>query len=164
MIPQEYSRWLKSIPQREIGFGYGGLNLFSLEEIDGEQVGYSRSSEGESFCDGALGSWQTQWIVIGVDTLSGDPIILDTSNPKLPALTASHGEDAWEPHVISSSLVAFATAAETIRRLSAGRENPVELEQNPLTAGERDQALESIQAANGDDFDIKFWAQMLESE
>ncbi|HET9364753.1 MAG TPA: hypothetical protein VFP71_07120 [Candidatus Angelobacter sp.] len=164
MIPREYSNWIESFSHREISFGYGGLKLFAPEEIEEGQVGYSRSAEGASFCDGMPGSWKSEWIVIGFDTLVGDPIILDTSNSALPVMTAAQGEESWEPDLISASLSAFDAAIKTIRRLSAGRENPVELEQNPLTAGERDQALESIQAANGDDFDIEFWALMLESE
>jgi hypothetical protein len=164
MIPHEHRRWIESFPYREISFGYGGMNLFSVDEIDEGQIGYSQSAEGASFCDGTPGSWQPEWTVIGGDTIVGDPIILDTSNPKLPVLTAMHGEGAWEPCLISSSLSAFALALETIHRLSAGRENPVELEQHRLSAAEKKQALETIKHANGDEATLEFWERLLESE
>lgn len=164
MIPEEYSRWIESFPHREISFGYGGMKLFSLEEIDEGQVGYSHSAEGESFCDGRQGSWNPTWIVIGYDTFLDNPFILDTSNSMLPVMTAMHGEGAWNPNLISASLAAFALAVETVRQLSVGREYPVALEQNPLTVEERDQALKTIQQANGNEIDIEFWALMLGTE
>ena len=163
MIPREYSHWIESFSHREISFGYGGLKLFAPEEIEEGQVGYSRSAEGASFCDGMHGSWKSEWIVIGFDTLVGDPIILDTSNSALPVMTAAQGEESWEPDLISASLSAFDETVKMIQLLSVGRGNPVELEKNPLPDQERTRALEAIQALNGDEAGLEFWKLILEA-
>lgn len=165
-IPEEYNRCFESLPFHEISFGYAGLKLFSAAEMDEGQVGYSRSEGGESFCDGGDGgdgSWKAEWIVIGYDTLGGDPLILDTSRPNFPVMTAMHGEGRWDPRVIALSLEAFAFGLKTVHRLSAGREDPVQLEQNPLSAEEREQALQAIQGNNNGEIDLEFWSLILES-
>jgi hypothetical protein len=163
-IPQEYVSWCESLVRREVTLGYGGLNIFSPAEVEIGQIDYSQSPGGGSLCDGSPGAWEPGWIVIGCDTLLGDPIILDASNRLLPVMTAAHGEEGWEPQVISTSLKAFAVALETIQHLSVGRENPVELEQNPLGSEEKEQALERIQSANKGEIGIEFWSQIFEAE
>ena len=163
MVPREYSHWIESFSHREINFGYGGLKLFAPEEIEEGQVGYSRSAEGASFCDGMPGSWKSEWIVIGLDTLVGDPIILDTSSSVLPVMTAAQGEESWDPDLISASLSAFDKAMKMIQRLSVGRENPVELEKNPLPDEGKARALEAIRALNGNEAGLEFWKLMLEA-
>src|ERR1041385_6324606 len=106
--PPEYVPWLESLGFNEISFGYGGLKLFLPGELDDGQVGYSRSREGDSLCDGAAGSWKPEWTAIGYETLMGNPIILDMSGSSLRVATAMHGEGAWEPDPIATSLRAFA--------------------------------------------------------
>ena len=61
-LPPEYTRWLNALGFDEISFGCGGVKLFSVDEMDEAQVGYSRSAEGKSFCDGKPGSWRPEWI------------------------------------------------------------------------------------------------------
>ena len=106
-LPPDYVRWLHELGFDEISFGCGGIKLFTAEEIDEAQVGYSRSIDGKSFCDGKRGSWRPEWITIGYDTALGDPIILDTSTPQLRVMTAMHGEGSWDPKVIADSLPRF---------------------------------------------------------
>src|SRR5215467_366979 len=101
-IPPNYPQWLESLGFSEVCFGYTGLKLFSLDELEGSQIGYSISAEGNSFCDGLPGAWKSEWIAIGRDTLCGDPIILNTARPELPVMTAIHGEGSWDPSPIAS--------------------------------------------------------------
>jgi hypothetical protein len=161
-IPPQYGPWFRALGFAEVSFGCGGLKLFAPEELEEGQVGYSRSQEGKSFCDGAPGSWKPEWIVIGYDTGLGDPIILDTSAPELPVMTAMHGEGSWEPQVIARSLEDFAAALRAFRQVAAGREYPVALEQNPLSPEERENALQQIRGAEGDEIDMDFWEALLE--
>jgi hypothetical protein len=159
----EYAGWFRSLGFDEINFGYAGLKLTSPDDIDSAQIGYSRSPQGVSLCAEDSGAWKASWTVIGTEVLAGDPIFLDDSDPSLRVMTAMHGEEFWEPRIIASSLPSFAVALKTIRQLSAGRENPVELEQNPLSAGEREEAMQTIATANSGEIDLEFWSSILES-
>jgi hypothetical protein len=163
-VPPEYVSWLAQLGFREIRFGYGGIELFSPEVLDAAQIGYSRSAEGESFCDGKPGSWRPEWLAIGQDTLLGDPIILDTSIRELPVMTAIHGEGSWDPKVIAETLRGFGEALREIKRASGGREHPVALEQNPPPEDERRLVLARIRNAIGPRAEIEFWRGMLEEE
>jgi hypothetical protein len=163
-IPDEYASWFRSLGFDEINFGYAGLKLTSPDEIDNAQIGYSRSPEGMSLCGAEdSGAWKASWTVIGTEVLAGDPIFLDDSGPSLRVMTAMHGEEFWEPRIIASSLPSFAVALKTVRQLSAGRENPVELEQNPLSSDEREEAMQTIATANSEEIDLEFWSSILES-
>jgi hypothetical protein len=161
-VPPQYAPWLASLGFHEIRFDTGGLKLFTPEELEERQVGYSRSREGKSFCDGRPGSWQPEWLAIGYETGLGDPIFLDTSVPALPVLTAMHGAGSWEPETISLSLQDFATALRAFQEVSVGRESPVALERNPLSPEERESALQRIAGAHGDEIGMAFWEALLE--
>jgi hypothetical protein len=160
-MPPKYAAWLQALGFTEISFGYAGIKLLLPEEFDDGQTGYSISAEGQSFCDGKEGSWRAEWLVIGYDTSLGDPIILDTSNSTI--MSAMHGEGAWEPFPIASSLQAFAFALNAIKNVSPGRENPVPLESNPLPEIERKKIVQSISNANGEEINLEFWELMLAS-
>jgi hypothetical protein len=160
-IPSQYGPWLQALGFHEISFGCGGLRFFSLEEIDQAQVGCSRSPQGVSFCDGEPGSWKPEWIAIGYETGLGDVIILDTSRPGFPVMTAMLGEGSWNPDDIAGSLADLAVALRAFKEVSAGREDLVALEQNPLSSEERDRATQLIRGAVGDDACI-FWETLLE--
>lgn len=163
-IPKIYSDWFKSLAFQEVSFGYGGLKLFSPDEIDQKQVGYSRAPHGESLCDGAAGSWNAKWIVIGNDTLSGDPLILDTGTPSFAVMTDMPGEGFWNPRPVATSLDAFAFALKTVQKLSVGRETPDQLEENPLSAEESEKSLQAIKSKNAGEIDLEFWSLIIESE
>jgi hypothetical protein len=161
MIPPQYAHWLETLGFDEISFNVAGIKLFQFEELDEVQIGYARSEEGKSFCNGAAGSWKSDWLVIGNETGLGDPIFIDTSIPDLPVLTAMHGEGSWEPTTIAVSLEHFAVALRTFQEISIGRERPVALEQNPLSARERHDALQRIAGGRGYQIDMDFWEAML---
>src|SRR5436853_4533148 len=117
-IPPEYSAWREALGFDEISFGWSGVRLFPLAELDEGQIGYSRSQDGQSFCDGVEGSWKPERIVIAYDTGLGDPITLDTSSPTLRVMTAMHGEGKWEPHPIARSLNVFAATLRALKEIS----------------------------------------------
>jgi len=107
--------------------------------------------------------WNANWVVIGNQALTGDPVIMDTGNPKFPIMTDMHGEGSWNPRLIATSLDVFGFALKAIQKLSVGRENPVALEQNPLPKEARDQVLEAIQRENSLEIDMEFWSLLLEA-
>ncbi|HET7871377.1 MAG TPA: hypothetical protein VFL42_02625 [Terriglobales bacterium] len=163
-VPPEYVSWIAKLGFREISFGSGGIKLYTPEELDDAQIGYSRSAEGKSFCDGTTGSWNAEWIAIAYDTGLGDLIILDTSISELPVMTALHGEGSWDAKIIAGSLAGFGEALREVQRASVGRESPVALEQNPLPEDQRRDILARIRIAIGQRADIDFWGGLLETE
>jgi hypothetical protein len=160
-VPREYAAWFESLGFPEVSFGYSCLKLLSPEKLEEGQTGYSKSPEGDSLCDGAPGSWKPEWTVIGYDTLVGNPVILNTSS--LQVMTAMHGEETWEPYPIATSLPAFAAALYAVKQVSAGRESPVALEQNPIPPEERARVLQLIRNASDGEIDVEFWELILES-
>lgn len=162
-VPIEYAFWVSSLGFTELSFGYTGLKIFTPAELDERQVGYATSADGESLCDGNPGSWRPEWVVIGNDTLVGDPIILDTTAPDLQVKTAIHGESSWEPYPIADSLQGFGEALQAIKKASVGRESPSALENNPISEEERQGVLEVIRMANGNNINMEFWELVLEN-
>jgi len=161
-VPPEYAAWINSLGFTELSLGYSGLKIFAVDELYANQIGYSRSVHGKSLCDGQPGSWQPEWIVIGYETAEGDPIILDTSAADLQIKTALHGEGSWDPFPIARSLSTFGEALKAIKAAAVGREDPVSLDDNPLSEEEGEAILESIRKANGDEINMEFWGLLLE--
>lgn len=132
---------------KSFDLGSGGITFVNPDELQEAQRGYEDLPRG--------------LIVIGHDSALGDPIGLDTRNPSLPAWTDMHGQGEWNPVQIADSLQGLIDAIAIMTRLSAGRENPVALESNPLPSQQRDAALTAIRKGNPQS-DMDFWATMLE--
>ncbi len=79
----------------EIG-NYISIEIASFEELDKAQIGYSIASSGSSLISEEDGAWQEEWMVIGHETVCGDPIILDLSEEEYPISTLFHGMGSWE--------------------------------------------------------------------
>ena len=86
-------------------------------------------------------NWKESWFVIGYEDLCGDPIFVDLAKPEFPVFTAAHREGDWSPEMIASSFQGLIEALQEVNRLSEGRENPVKLERNPISAVERERVL-----------------------
>jgi hypothetical protein len=148
-----------------VSLGYNGIELFPFESIEAGQVGYSVDPTGRLLCDGSAGAWKQHWLVIGTESLCGDPVILDTLDPDLRVLAAIHGQGKWEPTTVATSLDGFWEVFRELKTLSVGRENPVVLEDNPIGAEERSKFLGRVAEINGTDEDVtQFWTSMLENE
>jgi hypothetical protein len=163
IMPNAYRQFRDEVPFDEINFGFSGIELFPLEAIESEQVGYSIDPTGKSLCTGEPGSWESAWIVIGRDSCLGDPIILDSASPGYTVLTSAHGEGEWDLSPISVSLSAFQVSLQVVAQIASGRESPMALENNPLPDELRDAALSSISAVNPG-IDLYFWELFLENE
>lgn len=158
----KFDRALISIPFGEVNFGSGGLRVYRRDEVEAGQVGYGVAPDGSSLCSGEVGAWRPEWIVVGYDTASGDPLIMDTSDPALPILRDLNGRGKWDPEKISLSLDAFLAAYELLGRLAKGRATPVELETNPLSQGERAGFLAHISDLNNGQAGRDFWEALIE--
>ncbi|MED1599262.1 hypothetical protein MHH71_29195 [Bacillus sp. FSL H8-0534] len=83
------------------------IHLFSREEFEEGQLGYSVDEEDNSLTGDSEGDWKETWYVIGYDENLGDPIFVDIEDKNYPVMTAMHGEGDWEPEVMFSSLNEF---------------------------------------------------------
>lgn len=164
MITQilRFSSARNSISAREINFGSGGIHLYMPDEIENGQVGYSVAADGSSLVTGGTGAWQQGWIVIGYDTGTGDPLIMDTNDPTLPVLRDFNGQGRWSPVRIANSLDAFLSAVKEFSRLAEGRSTPVELETNPLRQDQIDRFLARISDLDSSEGSLEFWKALLE--
>ena len=143
-------------PIARVSLGYTTVVIFSESELDEAQVGYSVSDSGETFTGEKKGDWKKSWLVIGSEDLSGDSIFVDLNVPELPVFTAAHGGGQWTPVMISGSFEGFVKALEEIERVSDGRQNPVQLQSNPLLDGERERILRRIAEFNPN-ASLEFW-------
>jgi hypothetical protein len=144
----------------EISFGFTEFNLFSPEDLEDEQVGYSRRPDGSSLVTGEPGRWREEWLVIG-DNQLGDPIFVDRSSSQLTVLTAGHGMGRWDAFIIADSLRNFSAILDRLRTMAVGREDPVALENNPVSEDEQNGFLKFVES-NNPRSEISFWEVLFE--
>lgn len=153
---------LRDIFPKLVSLGYSTIHIYGPTQIEGAQLGYAYDLEGNSLAGQAKGDWQTTWIVIGHEDLCGDPIFVDRQADRLAVYTAIHGTGSWEPVMIATSLESFEEALKIIEKLARGRETPVNLEHNPISPEEREEALSSIRQITQVS-EIEFWELLLET-
>lgn len=81
--------------------------IFSRDEFEEGQLGYSVGLENESLIGNEKGDWKESWFVIGYEELMGDPFFVDVKDVNFPVYTAEHGMGEWEPLLYSNSLEEF---------------------------------------------------------
>ncbi len=153
---------LGGLPTREVSFGCGGLELFELSTLADNQIGFAVSTNGTSLCGDLDGDWRSDWIVVGRDTGTGDPIILDADDDRLQVMTDIIGQGSWKPKVIATSVESFAECFKEFARIAIDRDNPGKREENPLTESERASYLARIAGFNGTSDTPVFWDALLE--
>ena len=163
MISDGYKELLSILAIPTVSLGYFTVHIYDVDELEEAQIGYSVDPLGTSLIDENPGSWQRTWVVIGYEDGSGDPIFTDSEADGFPVYTAMQGTGVWEPSLIATGLRNFATAMREIARIAEGRENPVQLEANPIESDERAKVLERIQGENTG-IDTSFWETWLTPE
>ncbi|WP_444884127.1 hypothetical protein [Microbulbifer sp. PSTR4-B] len=107
-----------NLSSEEISFGLVHLALFSNEQAEERQVGFSIDREGNPLFGFDEGDWQEGWYVIGAELNCYDPIFIDLNDPDFPVYTAMHGCGAWEEHLVSASYGQFLSATQTLKELT----------------------------------------------
>jgi hypothetical protein len=153
-----------SISWSEVNLGSGGLHLYRSDELSAGQVGYAIAPDGSSLCTGKDGAWRSGWTVIGYDTGSGDPLIMDATDPALPVLRDFNGQGKWNPVKIAVSIEVFLSQLEEFARLAQGRGTPLELEANPLSHEELANFLARIFDLNNGQATLDFWRALVAAE
>ena len=146
----------------DISLGYSEINIFKLENIEKEQIGYSVTENGKSLAGNKNGDWKKNWIVIAKDNLD-DPIFVDIENQSLPVFFAEHGNGDWEKNSIAISIENFSQILTDLKKLSIKRENPVNIEKNPIPEAEIEMFLSKTKE-NNKGMDIEYWEIFLDNE
>lgn len=144
----------------DVSIGYSEINIFKLENIEKEQIGYSVAEKGKSLIGNNKGEWKKNWIVIATDNM-GDPIFVDNEKSNLPVFTAEHGNGAWEENCIANSIENFSRILKDLKQLSIKRENPVQLEKNPISETELELFLSKNENLG---IDIEYWEVFLDND
>lgn len=93
------------------------FEIFTLDEFEAGQVGYSIDSYGNSLVSNEEGAWKSRWVVIGCETLCGDPIIIDTKENAFPVIILRHGSGQWdEGAYLSESIEKFINEIKKINK------------------------------------------------
>lgn len=74
---------------------YVNFDIFSFEQLDECQVGYSIDTDGNSLVTDEEDTWDANWIVIAYETMCGDPIIIDLNEDGYPISSLMHGMGNW---------------------------------------------------------------------
>jgi hypothetical protein len=156
-IPQEYVRHRQELSEAIIEIGYTGLSLVPLEEIPEAQRGYGDLPRGSA------ASWKPSWIVVGHESLCGDPVFIDSEASGIPVYTAAHGEGAWNPFMVAPSSSSFFEIVRKLAALAKGRESPVKMRSNPISDAEQCEFISFVEKY----FNRRvpeFWTSMLEGD
>ncbi len=138
-IPEELIKKFYKIPFNEVSFGYTTISIYSLVKIR-EII-------------------ENRWLIIGEEDLCGDSICVDIADSSFPVYLVPL-EDL-EPECISSSFDNYLEILKMLQKLSERRQNPVELENNPLPENDKNIFLISIEEQNPD-CEIQFWESIFE--
>jgi len=94
-----------------------GFEIFCIDELEKGQIGYSVDPNGVSLISEDEGSWSENWIVIGYETLCGDPIVVDLGEDGFPVFSLMHGMGSWEGGTpISDSIKLFSSALISVNQ------------------------------------------------
>ena len=93
----------------------------------------------------------------------GDPIFIDFEKPNLPVFTSEHGEGNWEESYIAISLENFTEILKDLKKLSINRENPVDIEKNPISKDEINTFLTKTHVENKY-MDVWYWKLFTEND
>ena len=159
-LPAGYELFLSRLPQLEVVFGVGGIQLFPISALEAAQAGYAVGPQGQSLCGEAEGQWKSTWTVIGIETSLGDPIFVDSTSPESPVFSAQHGEGAWSPIPIATSLGTLAKILAEYGVMAEYRESLENLEEdNPKCVA----FVERVEKLNDGKIKNEFWPSMLAS-
>lgn len=156
-----YDAEVNHLPE-EISLGITTIRISRAENLEQLQVGYARDPQGRPLTGEAEGDWKSSWVVIGEDDACGDPIFIDSAQDGFPVYTAMHGQGDWRPVRIASSIRGLGYALSALSQASRGRQDPVALESNPLTAEERTALLSHIRYHNPD-INLDFWTTLMDA-
>lgn len=92
------------------------FEIFSFEKLDECQIGYRIDPYGNSLVTDEEDTWDEGWIVIGYETLCGDPIIIELKEDGYPVSRLMHGMGSWDNGTfLADSMQSFLNILHGIR-------------------------------------------------
>jgi hypothetical protein len=147
IVPKAYKSKLNSIPFHEVSLGYTTITIFTSKDIKNFLISENKYIN-------------QNFIAIGNEDLCGDIFCIDTSIDSLPVFLVPMTNDL-KPEYISSSFDNFVNILILLKGISANRDNPVKLEQNPVPEELKKIFLNYISIANPD-CEKQFWEELFE--
>ena len=155
IVPDEIKNSLQTLS--DVSIGNGSIDFIDIESL--ERSLNSIDAINNSLQNEQLLNWSSDWVAIGFDEL-GDPICVDLSSPEMCVLSIPPS-GAGEPFIIADSLNNFCVIIRLLKRISKGREYPVELERNPISKQDEQIFINGINDQNPL-ADIHFWKRFFE--
>lgn len=114
---EEIKRELNFIKlEHEIMKDFVDFEIFSFDELDEYQIGYSIDLNGNSLVTDEADTWDDSWVVIGYETLCGDPIIIELNEAGYPVSRLMHGMGSWNNGTfLADSIKSFLSILKDIR-------------------------------------------------
>lgn len=114
---EEIKRELNFIKlEHEIMKDFVDFEIFSFDELDEYQIGYSIDLNGNSLVTDEADTWDDSWVVIGYETLCGDPIIIELNEAGYPVSRLMHGMGSWNNGTfLAVSIKSFLSILKDIR-------------------------------------------------
>ncbi|WKE67103.1 hypothetical protein PVT67_07670 [Gallaecimonas kandeliae] len=127
---------------KEVYFGANGFSIADENSINDLQLGFSLHPDGTDLTGSNEGDWKKGWIVIGTDTVVGDPFFVDTNQPLLPVYTSMHGMGEWSAELVSASLPSFLETLSYLSCLSKQESARIDPDENTITDTKELSAIE----------------------
>lgn len=157
---QQYVDLRNSLEIDSVAVGYMEVKIFSPDDLEEAQTGYSRKESGESLVGTDDGDWKQSWLVVGYEDSMGEPIFVNLDDERLPVYTAIHGQGRWDAIQLATSFEGFVEALKEVDKFSTGRQSPVELHKNPIPQDEREELTGKIKSLTENTLD-SFWESWL---
>ncbi|MCF2874398.1 MULTISPECIES: hypothetical protein [unclassified Tenacibaculum] len=158
---EELKKEIENLKSNSLSIGYNELTFATNENLADFQLGYSVDPEGESLIGEEEGDWNKDWVVISLDEL-GEPHFVDLKTEKV--YTAMHGEGDWNPDLIAISVSKYFEIINFLKKLSKNRDNPSDLEENPISQNEIEEFEKLIEEINNGRVEFYEWENWVENE
>tara|TARA_R110002167_G_C12455313_1_gene632188 strand:+ start:250 stop:765 length:516 start_codon:yes stop_codon:yes gene_type:complete len=151
---------LKKYNLSEVYFGSQGFIISSVDELENEQLGYSKHPDGTDLTGINHGDWLQGWVVFARDADLGDPIFTDTKDENSPVYTAMHGEGEWCPELVSPNLTSFMASLNFLA--STTKEKCSRINPNENTITDLNELSNLKNKLNELNKDSSFWSNFIE--
>lgn len=151
MTHQELLNRLDDLSFEFISIEQYELNFVRPANFNRHQLGYREGLNGTSLMGAHQGSWKVSWYTIGWSDLD-DPIFIDLFDGCI--YSSVNDENKWEPKLIAKSYDSYEAIIVELKRLSHGRETPMEFENKPIS----DKDLQYFQnLIEGEKANLHYW-------
>ncbi|MBI3236051.1 MAG: hypothetical protein HYZ42_18785, partial [Bacteroidetes bacterium] len=146
------------VPVEKLILGYRQVNFIQPENLEDEQLSYTRNFNGFNSTAGKPGDWKEEWTVIASDEI-GAPVFIDRNTGFIH--TAVKDENEWNTYRVANSFELYLRYIEIMSKLTEGRETPEDFRTNPVPEIVSEAILTEIEKKSVD-CELWYWELFLE--